>query len=427
MEKDEITQGIEQAVDVLAFNFTGHQYDRVMGKVTEEYKQEMLKWVQEDVAVKENPMKRATQELWYSLYLEKKRLENHRCKVEYPEYRHISYNAGEEPETVYLYTKDGKYMVCEASQMTRIEKNYIRDGAIIGKEQQKRDITYYILRSQNENGLYICPNCGAEQTLDTLLDGCDYCKTKFDISAYDDKVMSVLRNKTRFDTREGSITPIVAWSILVAFGVVGVISGVLGALFTLGLSLIMVPIGGAMVFFGFKGAIDSNKGVTQNTDWKNKIKDNNPDFSEEEFIGSLDCKLKSIHYASTPQELAAFVKCDIAPFVKSYQNIVNCETGKISFKNYRVEGDFQYLDIHREIEVLQDCDSHLQPARGVVGVTLAKRISHKLKNDVTLYRCNGCGSSISLVEGGKCTYCGNEMDYAAYDWVIVGYRHVKAL
>ena len=137
--------------------------------------------------------------------------------------------------------------------------------------------------------------------------------------------------------------------------------------------------------------------------------------------------MKSIHYASTPQELAAFVKCDIASFVKSYQNIVNCETGKISFKNYRVEGDFQYLDIHREIEVLQDCDSHLQPARGAVGVTLAKRISHKLKNDVTLYRCNGCGSSISLVEGGKCTYCGNEMDYAAYDWIVVGYRHVKAL
>lgn len=427
MEKDEITRGLEQAVDVLAFNFTGHQYDREMEKVTEEYKQEMLKWVAEGVSVKENPMKRATQELWYSLYLEKKRLENHRCKVEYPEYRHVPYNAGEEAETVYLYTKDGKYMVCEASQMTSIQKNYIRDGAIIGREQQKRDITYYILRSQNEDGLYICPNCGAEQTLDTLLDGCDYCKTKFDISAYDDKVMSVLRNKTRFDTREGSITPIVAWSILVAFGVVGVISGILGALFTLGLSLVFVPIGGAMVCFGFKGAIDSNKGVTQNTDWKNKIKDKNPDFSEEEFIGSLDCKLKSIHYASTPQELAAFVKCDIAPFVKSYQNIVNCETGKIAYKNYRIEGDFQYLDIHREIEVLQDCDTNLQPAQGVVGVTLAKRISYKLKNDVTLYRCNGCGASISLVEGGKCTYCGNEMDYAAYDWVVVGYRHVKTL
>jgi len=63
------------------------------------------------------------------------------------------------------------------------------------------------------------------------------------------------------------------------------------------------------------------------------LQDHNPGFSEEEFIGSLDCKLKSIHYASNPQELAAFVKCDIAPCLKSYQNILDCETGRISYKN----------------------------------------------------------------------------------------------
>ncbi len=222
-------------------------------------------------------------------------------------------------------------------------------------------------------------------------------------------------------------TGMLGWVVVAALGVIGVLFGIMFALFTLGLSLGISLLGGVVAFFGFKCAVDANKGVDNNTRWKNEIKDNNPDFSEEDFIGSLDCKLKSIHYASTPQELAAFVKCDIAPFVKSYQNIINCETGKISFKNYRIEGDYQYLDIHREIEVLQDCDTHLQPARGVVGVTLAKRISYKLKNDVTLYRCNGCGASISLVEGGKCTYCGNEMDYATYDWIVVGYRHVDAL
>lgn len=424
---DEITRGLEEAVDVLAYNFTGHRFDREMHEVTEEYKQEMLQWFNQDVADKENPMKRATQEHWYSLYLEKKRLEDHRCNVHYGSYKHVPYNYGEAPETTYLYSKDGKYMVCEASQMTRIEKNYIRDGVIVGHEEQTRDITYYILRSQNENGLYICPNCGAEQTLDELLDGCDYCKTKFDISAYDDKVMSVMKNKTTFDTRDGNNSAVIGWVVVAAFGVIGVLFGIMFALFTLGLSLGVSLLGGVVACFGFKCAVDANKGVDNNTRWKNQIKDNNPDFSEEDFIGSLDCKLKSIHYASNPRELAAFVKCDIAPFVKSYQNIINCETGKISFKNYRIEGDYQYLDIHREIEVLQDCDSHLQPARGVVGVTLAKRISYKLKNDVTLYRCDGCGASISLVEGGKCTYCGNEMDYAAYDWVVVGYKHVKGL
>lgn len=178
---------------------------------------------------------------------------------------------------------------------------------------------------------------------------------------------------------------------------------------------------------GIKGANNSSKGVQANTQWKYKLQDHNPDFSEEEFIGSLDCKLKSIHYATNPQELAAFVKCDIAPFVKSYQNIINCEIGKIAFKNYRIDGEYQYLDIHREIEVLQDCGNYLKPAMGIITVTLAKKVQYKLKNNVTICHCNHCNSSISLVEGGKCKYCGTEMDYAAYDWIVVNYQHVKEL
>lgn len=359
MTKDNLSRDVEGAINILSNWFTGYQFDNEMEKVTEEYKQEMLRWFTQDFAEKENPMKRATQEHWYSLYLEKKRLESHRCKVQYTAYKHLPSNYGKDPQTVCVYHRDGKYMVCQASQMTGIEKNYIRDDVLVGREKQTRDITYYILHSRNENGLYICPNCGAEQPLDKLLDGCDYCKTKFDISAYDDKVMSVMKNKSTYDTREGNFSEVIGWMVLAILGVIGVMAGLMLALFTFGLSMVFALFGGLAVYLGIRGAMKSNEGVVRNTRWKYKIQDNNPDFSEEEFIGSLDCKLKSIHYASSPQELTAFVKCDVAPFIRSYQNIVNCEIGKISFKDYRVEGDYQYLDIHREIEVLQDCGDHL--------------------------------------------------------------------
>ena len=68
-------------------------------KVTEEYKREMLEWYTKGRAVTENPMKRATQEHWYSLYLEKKRLERHSCKVEYASYDQIAYPAEELTKT----------------------------------------------------------------------------------------------------------------------------------------------------------------------------------------------------------------------------------------------------------------------------------------------------------------------------------------
>ena len=427
MEKDEISRGIEDAVEMLGSTFVGKIHDPAMRKVINAYKEEMLQWFSKGVADKENPMKYATQEHWYSLYLEKKRLENHRCMIQYVEYKHIPYNMGEEPETMCLYRPDGKYMVCKASQMTKLHKKYIRDEVVIGQEEQKRDITYYILRAQNENRQYICPNCGAEQSLDELLDGCDYCKTKFDVSVYDDKIMSVMKNKTRFDSREGTSAGQMGYIFLAAFGVIGVILGLFAVLFTCGLSLIGSALGGVVAYYGFMGATKAGKGQQDNTLCKYKLEDNNLNFSMEDFIGSLDCKLKSIHYASNPQELAAFVKCNITPFVESYQNIVSCETGKIAMKNHRIEGDYQYVDLHREMEVIKDCDTHLEAANGVVGVTLAKKVSHKLKNDISMYRCGGCGATISLVEGGKCKYCGNEMEYAAYDWVVVGYRHVDAL
>ncbi len=427
MAKDDLQRDFENVMDILGNMFTRKQYDNVMENVTEEYKQEMLKWMTDGYSANENPMKRATQELWYSLYLEKKRLENRKCTLQYAQYKHIPYNYGNEINTVCTYHKDGKYLVCKASQMTNIEKNYIRDDVVIGQDKQKLDVNYYILRSHNENGLYICPNCAAEQTLNELLDGCDYCKTKFDISAYEDKVMSVLKSKSSYHTRELNNSGWVVGLVIAVVGVVMVLAGLMLALFTFGLSLFLIPFGAIATYFGFITCMKSNKNVENNTQWKYKLKDNNPDFSEEDFIGSLDCKLKAIHYASAQKDVAAFVKCDISSFIKSYQNTLSCEIGTIAFKDYRIEGEYQYLDIHRELEVLQDCNTHLQQGKGVVSMTLAKRISYKPKNDVSLYRCGGCGSSISLVEGGKCTYCGNEMDYAAYDWVVVDYKHISSI
>ena len=82
----------------------------------------------------------------------------------------------------------------------------------------------------------------------------------------------------------------------------------------------------------------------------------------------------------------------MAFFVKNYQELVNCEIGKLCYKDYRVEEGCQYLTLHREIIAMKDC-----------------------------------GSTISLVEGGKCKHSGTEMDYAAYDWVITDYSHAKTI
>lgn len=424
----DIRRGLEEAFTTIASTFSGAQFDGEMEKVVEEYKLEVMHWFTKAGADKENPLKRATQEHWYSLYLEKKRLEKHNCQVQYPEYKHINPRPLEQPETVFTYKPDGKYLVCRAGQVTKVLKNYIRGGAVIGQEQKTYDIDYYIMRAQNKDGLYVCPNCGVALPLDKLLDGCDYCKSKFDISAYDDKVMSVMKNKLWLETREVSQDKTPASALVLAVvGTLAVFFGLLLTPLTLGLSLLVVLAGGWGIYHAFQVSIEANRNVPQNGSIIYRLRDHNPGFSVEEFIGSMDCKLKAIHYASNPQELAAFVKCDIAPYLKNYQNIVNCEVGRIAYKNFRVQDGYQYVELHREIKVMLDCGTKLRPAAGVVKLTLAKKLSHRLKNDVTLCRCTGCGATVSLVEGGKCKYCGMEMDYSAYDWVVTEYRHVKSM
>ncbi len=413
----------ENALDSFVESLTTNRNDAKMQEVVQAYKKEMLQWFDQNGIDKENPMKYVTQEHWYSLYLEKKRLINRNCKMQYVTYKHEPEMYLEKPETTCFYKKDGKYTICEARQRTSLKKEYVRDGFLIGRRGKTYHIAYYILRSMNENGQYICPNCGAEQTLDNLLDGCDYCKSKFDISAYEDKVMSVMHHQNQFEYREGGSS----YAVVIALGVIGVLFGLVGMCLSGGLSLGLALLGGFGIYKGIEMAKQSTRGLSTSMATVRKIKENVPNFSEEEFVGSLDCKLKSIHYASDAEELNAFVKCNIAQYIKEYQSLVSCEIGKISYKDYHVEGDYQYIKLHRELEVLKDCGNHLLPGKGVVAVTLAKKLSGRLKNDILLSRCEACGASISLVEGGKCKFCGKEMDYAAYDWVVVDYKHVNAL
>ncbi|MBQ7972147.1 MAG: hypothetical protein IJ291_01655 [Lachnospiraceae bacterium] len=396
-------------------------------KVLEEYKQEMLQYLTQKDSASENPMKRASQEHWYSLYLEKKRLEAHRIQVHYDQYKHVSNRPGEKPVTLFNNRPDGKYALTSARQTTLFQKKYIRNHAVIGQTGKTCEMDYYILHSRSKEGLYICPGCGAEQTLDQLLDGCDYCNAKFDVSAYDAKVISVSEIDNIFKSREttsNQTAAIIQAVILTLIGLPAILFGSLLVPVTLGLSLIIAAAGGVALYFVYRIIVNNYKNTFEPVF---RMREHNPGFSTEEFIGSLDSKLKAIHYASDPQELGAFVKCDITPCLKNYQNIIDCETGQICYKKFSIKDDYQYIELHREIRVLNDCGNNIKAGRGIVKVVLAKKLSHKLKNDVALYRCSTCGSSISLVEGGKCKYCGNEMDYAAYDWVVVHYRHVRSL
>ena len=43
-------------------------------------------------------------------------------------------------------------------------------------------------------------------------------------------------------------------------------------------------------------------------------------------------------------------------------------------------------------------------------------------NDAVVFLCKSCGSSLSLLNGGKCESCGQGLELVKYDWVIADYQ-----
>ncbi len=396
-----------------------HLYDLVW-----HYKNQMIHWFDSLPADQENPMSCVTQEHWYSMYLEKKRLEKRRLHTHHKSYfiRPTDYRySADKRVTEIKYFSDGNYVVNKLTQKTWIDIRYFRDNVLVGKLDKSCETDYYIMRSSTANGMYLCPNCGVEMPLEKLLDGCDYCNSKFDISAYNDKVISVARVFNRHDRRsnEGYIN---FWNEAFKYSFEIPIT-YMRAFPPL---LLLMPL--ALLITGITAAAtipDLKKEHEVHNRFLQQIRSSNPGISIEEFISSLDSKLKSIHFADHPQDVAAFVKCDITPYLMSNQSIIRCELGRFMIKGYRTDDRFQYITLHRSVRVWTDCGNKMKKDLRIVQVTLAKQRDYKHKSDISMFTCQHCGATISLTEGGVCKYCGTMMDYDAYDWVIIDYKFVK--
>ncbi len=420
----DISQDLADVKSVFENAIVCRQYDSDMQKAVEWYKKQMLDWFAQSSFSVENALTSATQEQWYNLYLEKKRLEQHRLYLQYMDYRQVPRNSEERAlKTLYTYNQDGKYLVCKAKQNTYFEKCYWRDNRVISRYSRFEEMSYYIMRSQNAAGMYICPNCGAEMPLEALLDGCDYCGSKFDVSAYQDKVTAVCINDGIYGSREvngATVVLVVITAVLLMIGIMfppiwGKASWIMKGVFLLA------------AVCSLCGTYISNGKTIRTTKMKRKIKANNPDFSVESFLASLDCKIKAIHFARKYEDIAPFVKCDMTPYLQNYQNVVSCDTGRYALKKYWTQGEDQFIEFHREVSLQYDCGDRFHFGNEIISMTLAKKRSHKLKNDVTMYRCGGCGSTVSLLEGGKCAYCGKEMNLIEYDWIVVEYGTIPKL
>lgn len=404
-----------------------------MYEVVENFSRQMISYMHNQDVDVENAIPTATQELGHSYFLQKKRLRKRGILLHYAKYMRFRNNGN--LYVKYLFENRDKYVVCAERQEMDTDIRFVRARKMIGRICRRGYKKHYILRYKNANGLYACPSCGSVSTLDVLLDGCDYCKSKFDISAYDNKVASVCEGRTtryfgeknlKMNRKAGILSTILA-PLIVASLILLVAIMVLFAqdahiairlFFSLFFLLMSVVVGAVMYFFLLFYTNNSDKIYKRFDEINDLIQKNNPDFDVDEFAASMDSKLKAIFYADENKDVSAFVLCDLNKFIQHSQNVVDCEINQIEFTDYRTDATYQYIDVLRVANLQRDCGDRVVSESRTIKVTLCKKRKYRMKREVVLYRCPNCGASISLKEGGICKFCDSKMDYMLYDWAI---------
>lgn len=130
----------------------------------------------------------ATQLLWHCIYLQKRRMEKLGVQMELESSRR-SYS--KEPPVRSASYFDGKYNINDVYEEIYAIRTFFHSGRKI-KSVYDKEVAHYTFLSAKSVGKddVVCPNCGSIASRSNLIDGCDFCGTKFTVEDLDNRVGS---------------------------------------------------------------------------------------------------------------------------------------------------------------------------------------------------------------------------------------------
>ena len=317
-----------------------------------------------------------------------------------------------------------------------IRRRYYKHGK---KLAEKIDYTAEsICAILEKNGIkkreVVCPSCGAIGSWESLYDGCDYCGKQFQVDAEERKVSAfhVFHDSAAGAVAEGKRNTklLLIWVILmiacmivrsnfllkdtmvikillskIAF-VVGMFAGVNG------LFLLMAMI------WNYK-----NKRVRmEQTPELEQLRKYCKDFHFGKFVEDLEYKLKTIYFAEKQEDISLFAKDDVMKKHVLYDNVLDSELRSCRIIGYEQDDRYHFIEVET-IQVL----TLLQGKRIVekeerLQLKFRKSRAAHASESLVSYSCGGCGSSVNLLNGGVCDYCGQQLNLEEYDWLLVGYK-----
>lgn len=374
---------------------------------------------------------------------------------------------------------DGKYEITEATEEIASTRLYYYNGRQLYKRRNNQLATYTLLNAKEQGANEIvCPNCGHVTTRENLLDGCDYCHSRYTVEDLGRRISSfALRNDwniTHAKYQQGK-QEISNW-LNIAVGLVGATVGFVGSIIILpflnlsfltklgygaaatalcsflAISLVngiinsffrstTVDVGRALggpstgsvnvaevLAEGLYADQEMQDGVQEedhiSPQTAQLVQKQDPLFSLTGFLSNAENKLSVLLYAKTAPQINALANCDLSKFLNEYRDVFEADVALLQLVSYEHDEELQTAHLTGKLRlVLHDSYKHIVERQDKFTLELQK--SSKCKTQAIrgpeVLICKCCGASLSLLEGKVCQYCSQELNLVDYDWTIANY------
>lgn len=392
-------------------------------------------------------MEQTTQPFWQSMRLSRKRLQEKGLTAEVTFTEDKRRAEGKKGEI--SVESDGADIVGKWSSEVTACHSYYKNGKRIHRKKEKEIFSARFLKSDVRDGQVCCPNCGYVGSVSSFTDGCDSCGTKFSVHDFETKIsgFSMEENipkkivQTMVNTMRvllllsvgfillGTVTFFVIFLMLAAGhdSGMGIIGTVIAFLFSLDavpvtvrslIALLMIYLVSGIILWGLNQEV-----LTGGEYARAKIKN----FSGTEFFQNLEYKLRSIHLTDIGPGIQTFATCNLQDVVADYKDVVDCDMTRLKITQVSHKQDKFFMDAVARLRLTTLRKDRIRTAYEDVALSLECRedVAMEKVSAIRMYKCDCCGSSINILEGSTCEYCGTRFDYANYGWTIGKYEKIS--
>lgn len=402
----------------------------------------------------------ATQFLWHCLYLQKKRMEKFDVWMRLESNRRAYVKRSNGVRS--LPSFDGRYHVNAAQDEVYAIRTFYRGNREIAKVYDTEVAHYTFLSAKTVGqGEVICPNCGNRASRSNLMDGCDYCHTKFTVEDLDNRVshFAFRRDFQASESKRKAIKKVIyPWVYMICMMPMmytgfflpffyGTDVNIFTRLAIAVLSATVLGIGGfalasfslfyivPLVALGNRtwGVLNDKliyrpeADVERDLQMATQVRESDPLFSLQHFFSNVQNKLYTIHFAENTAQINALSACDLSMYLPDYKNVIDVDTLSIAMDSYRIEHGMQIATVSAELLLREFANGKLQHGKEKLTLCLEKNASCTTQDICapSILTCKNCGNSLSLMEGKTCPFCGTELDMKEHDWVIITYARVQ--